>query len=490
MADYPGFCGPSAIAQSPTVDNERTVNWYLEKWDVPGGSSQLAMYPTPGYEVFATTSGSQGRAHFTFRGRDFAVIGTGVYEVLSSGSATLLGSVAVDQYPATLSTNGDGGNQIFVTSGNNGYIYNLDTAAFTQVRTGATRMGAHLDGYFLALDADTSTLYISDLLDGTVWDGTQFAQRSARPDPWISMAVLDRYIWLLGEETSEIWYNAGTFPFPFALHPSGLVPFGCGAPFSPAVVNGDTLIWFMASADGNGQIVGGSGFRPSVLSSLSLSVAFGSYTQTSDAIGDTYQDLGHTFYLLTFPAAQKTVAYDATTTMQLPQAMRWAERGTWIAESMMYDAARPLFHSFAFGQHLMLDRASGTIYRQSASLGLDVGGRPIRRLRRPPALWMDNQYVSVPEFEVYLEPGLGATTGQGSDPSVALRVSPDGGKTFGAERLRSAGARGKYGARVRWLRNGRGRKWQPEIVVTDPIPYRVLGAGGRFLPEAGTGRAA
>lgn len=472
---YPFFCGGSYIAQSPIADGERTVNWYVERLEVPGATTPITLEPTPGVTTIGTASSTQGRGHFAEGGREFAVIGTTLYEISVTGALTSRGTVAVDAHPATICTNGDGGDQLFVTSGNNGYILNLSTNVFTQVRTGGTAQGDAIDGYFLALDADTSTLYISDLLNGLTWDPTQFAQRTIASDPWIALKKLDRFVWLFGTATSEVWYNAGTFPFPFTPHPSGLVDYGTAAAFSPEVVNG-TLLWLGATPDGHGQVLRASGFTPEVVGSLALHAAFEMYATLSDAIGDTYQELGHTFYLLTFPTAGGTWAYDATTPLELPQAMRWAERGTWISEANRYEAWRPLYHAFAFGEHRMLDRSTGDVYRMDATLGLDADGRPIRRLRRAPGLWAENNRLFVSVFEVHLEPGLGLSSGQGSDPQVAFRHSGNGGKTWSSERLRSAGKMGEYDVRPRWTRCGSGPHWVPEIVVSDPTPFRILGA--------------
>ena len=64
----------------------------------------------------------------------------------------------------------------------------------------------------------------------------------------------------------------------------------------------------------------------------------------------------------------------------------------------------------------------------------------------------------------------------GTDPQVMLRVSNDGGKTWISESWRSAGKTGEFYRRVRWNRLGAGRRRVFEISVTDPIPWRILGA--------------
>lgn len=473
MPNYAGFCGGSYVAQSPYASNERTVNFYLERQEIPTGKSRDVLYSIPGVSLLTTHTNTGGRAHFAQAGREFCVIGSSFLEVNAAGTVMSRGTVALDQYPATICSNGDAGGQVFVTSGNNGYIFDLGTNTFTLVRTGATRMGVHLDGFFLALDADTSTVYISDSNNGLTWDPTQFIQRSDRPDPWIAMYVLGRYLWFLGTETSSVWYNAGTAPIPFQQHPSGSVDQGIAAAFSGAVVAGG-LMWLAATADGRGAVVRAEGFTPDVVSTFALQTAFASYGDLDAAIGDAYEDLGHAFYLLTIPSSI-TWAYDATPTLGVPNAMRWAERGTWISAENRYVPWRPMFHAFAFGQHRMLDRESGALYRLTSDVCVDVEEKPLRRVRRPPVLNVN----TLKEIELGVEAGLGLVSGQGSNPLVMMRMSRDGGKTFGAERSRSAGALGHYDTRVFWNRCGSakyGKGLQPEFVMTDPIPWRITGA--------------
>ena len=84
---------------------------------------------------------------------------------------------------------------MLVTSGNHVYTLKLSDNTFTDQTTDLSltfdaTMGGMCDGYFLALDTATSTLYLSDLLNGGAWDPLQFTQRSLAPDRWVSMAVV------------------------------------------------------------------------------------------------------------------------------------------------------------------------------------------------------------------------------------------------------------------------------------------------------------
>lgn len=478
--EYPGFVGASYVSQAYTADQQELFNWYLERLESPG--NKLVLYPTPGVIELTEVAQGPGRAHFFADGREFAVIGTTLWELDHTGTvATSRGTVALNADPATISSNGDGGDQLFITSGSNGYIYDLTANTLSQVTAlnGKATQGAHLDGYFLALDSATSTFYTSNLLDGTTWDtGTDFAQRSIANDPWLAMHVSGRYVWLFGEKTSEIWYNTGA-SFPFAAHPSGLIQYGIAASWSAGIA-GQDIIWLATQGTGGYQVMRAAGFTPERISSYPLETAVGDYDTVSDAVSDTYSERGHTFYMLSFQAENVTWAWDTET-------KTWHKRGTWDVTENEYDAWRPRYHVFGFGEHRMLDAVDGSVYRMSSTLGMDVDGSGIRRLRRAPAVFNENERIFFPGFELDVEPGLGLTSGQGSNPQVMLRWSDDGGKTWSSEYWRAAGKLGEYKNRARWNRLGAARRRVFEIVVSDPIPWRITGAYLTPNPQLASG---
>ena len=94
----------------------------------------------------------------------------------------------------------------------------------------------------------------------------------------------------------------------------------------------------------------------------------------------------------------------------------------------------------------------------------------------------------ISSFELDVEVGLGATTGQGVDPQVMMRYSGDGGKTWSSEEYRSAGPLGEYSTRVRWNRCGMARRKVFEVAVSDPIPWRILNAYIELQPSADIGQ--
>jgi hypothetical protein len=464
---YQAFVGPSYTSQSRVADAERLVNLYPERMESPGAKAQYVLYPTPGVTTFATATEAPGRGLFAHEGRCFAVTGYRLYEPSSAGVLTNRGDVQLDTNPVTWATNGDGGNQLLVTSGDHAYVLDLSSHVLTEVLATGAAFGGFLDGFFLALDAATSTLQISNLLDGLTWSPSQIAQRTAGSDRWVSMVVAHREIWLFGSLTTEVWYNAGTAPFPFAPIPGAFLQHGILAPHSVAQLG--SPVWLGQSKDGPGMVYQADGYAARRISNHALEYALSTYETLADAVGWTYQEQGHSFYVLTFPAAGATWVYDASTQL-------WHERGKWNTDTATYDAWRPQYHAYVFGKHLVADRATGTIHEASVTMGSDVDGAAIRRVRRAPHLTQEQRQVIYKEFEIDLETGLGLATGQGSDPQVMLRVSRDGGRTFGPERQASAGRQGQYRQRVSWTRLGAARDAVFEVSVSDPTPWRIVDA--------------
>ena len=496
---FTGFVGPSYVSQSLRAADQRCVNWYVENIEVGNETFQTALYPTPGFATHETFTESPVRGMIEQNGRCFAVVGQTFYEVFKDPSTTTAvahGTVAFDTNPATMAANVDAGDQIFITSGGQGYVYTLSTDAFALVNgSGGASLALEqcdfLDGFFLGLDADTSTLRISDLNAGQTWDDTQYAQRTAGSDPWQSMVVTHRDIWLFGKQTTEVWYNAGASPFPFAAIPGAFLEQGISAPFSAKRV-GNTVMWLGGSEDGVGVVWRANGYSPERVSTHAVENSIQGYARAgisiSDAVAWTYQEDGHLFYGLNFPTAKATWVFDATTEL-------WHERGTWDSDAVSYKAWQPQYCVYAFGKHLVGDRETGTIHEMSIDKFNDVGGVPIRRIRRTPHVASDNNWMFYNSLQLAMQTGIGLTEGdsadppvQGSDPQVMMRWSDDGGETWGNEHWAGAGKIGEYGARAIWRRLGRGYDRVYEIIVSDPVPWRITGAYLDLTVSAGRRR--
>lgn len=479
--EYPGFIGASNSSQSPLADCERLVNLYYEPNDV--GSGRPALYPTPGASSWGTATDVGTRALFEMNGRAFGVIGPGAYELFANHSLTKYGDLTLDSNPAQIIVNGITGNQAGFASGGNLSVLNLTTNTLSApVLTGTANQIGFLNGYGIAFYKAAGRINVSNLNDFTAWDPTQFAFRSSSPDNWQGMGVNPPNVFLLGEQTGEVW-SISPATFPLAPRPGVNFPYGIAATYSLAVA-GDSIIWLSRNADGAGILVRARGYNPLPIGSFAFNSAVAEYQRTStitDAYALVFQRKGHTFYALSFPTANATWAYDLQTD-------RFFELGQWNARLNRYDAWHPSAITYAFGQHLIGERTTARISMLDDTVGTEADGSPIRRLRIPPPLRArDGGRIFIDRFELGIQPGVASATGQGSNPLAMLRGSRDYAQTWGNETTRSIGRIGETSKRVFWTRLGSSPiSWVPEVVISDPVPTRIVSASvqGRGMANA------
>jgi hypothetical protein len=182
---------------------------------------------------------------------------------------------------------------------------------------------AYLDGYFWAQaggiggNANTPRFYLSALLDGTTWDPLQYATKESVPDN-IAAIMSDGHeeMWLFGDERStEVWANNGQVQpmFPFQRNPNAIITHGCAATWSPAKF-GNGMAWLAVDQDRGGvYAVSAQGYVPQRISTPAVENAWANYSKVSDAIGYTEKRKGHELYVITFPTAGATWAYDLQT---------------------------------------------------------------------------------------------------------------------------------------------------------------------------------
>ncbi len=479
--------------QSPIADNERTVNWYPEIVESGMGKNVAYLCPTPGKVLYAyLEDGVPVRGLHFVNDRLFAVMGQGFYEVMGGvgvpvlWTLTLRGNVADDDNPVSMASNGL---QIMIVSATHGYIFTLGGNTFATIGgdfPGAVMCGM-TDNYFLAVEPNSRNVYISAILDGTSWNALDYGAKEGDPGNVISLLVDHGEVWLFGNQKIEGWWDSGNPDFPFERIPSARIEQGCAAPWSPTRID-NSILWIGGDERGQGIVWRAQGYTPIRVSTHAVEHAIQGYGTMADAVAFAYQERGHSFYCMNFPSANTTWVLDLATGI-------WCERAYWNTTYGRYFRDRAQYHCMAWGKHIVGDWENGALYEQSIDY-LDMASHMIRRLRRPPGLYNENKRLFMKRFEVKLEAGLGSSAGtsiitdsgvtiasQGTDPKMIMRYSWDGGKSFSTEQEASAGKIGEYKARAVWNRLGSGRDFVPEIIVTDPINWRIIDA--YYQAEAG-----
>jgi hypothetical protein len=456
--------GQSYEAISPAISREICKNLIPQIVPAPPHSharNSLVFYGTPGLKAKYTVGTGPIRQLYFSNGRCFAVSGTELYEIFAGLTSTVRGTIANDNKPVCIDSNRF---QLLIISADTTYIYDLTTNVLVNASVPLI-WGVFADGYFAGVTPDSQILRISGQYDALTWDPLDFASSEGAPDNIVAIIADHRELWTFGEETTEVWSDSGQQAFPFDRIPGALIEQGCAAKNS--VVKADnSIFWLGSDSRGQGIVWRVTGYTPQRVSNHALEYQLSTYSSLADAIGYAYQDQGHTFYVLTFPSANRTWVYDCSTTL-------WHERGAWTGGAWHRQQAQ--CHCYAFGMHLVGDKHDGIVYEQSTAYFTD-NGTPKRWMRSAPIASNEGEYLFPSDLELDIEVGAGtpyvSTDTYPGNPQVMMRYSRDGGYTFGMEKWRGAGKIGEYLYRCRWP-GALGRSRKPFVEFSGDSNARI-----------------
>ena len=323
------------------------------------------------------------------------------------------------------------------------------------------------------------------------FDSLSYAKKEGAIDPLQTLAVLKRYLWLIGTESTEIWNNTGGSPFPFSIVTGPFINFGTGSKYSVAN-SPDSLFWLARNKQGYGQVVEGNGYTATVVSSFGISQLLQEYPDISDAIGYCYQMGGHFFYVLILPLADKTFVYDLMT-------HQWHE---WLSADSAGKLHRHRSNCYAsaYGYQFVGDYANGNVYSLDAGV-YDEVGTPIQRIRTFPhgpetvtqfgSNLVDFKRKRFWSFIADMQVGsVGGDTPTGTfpvdGPVVSLRWSDTRGLSWGDPVLQSLGPSGNYLRSIKWSRIGMARDRVYELRWSANVFTALQGA---FVTPPDTGRS-
>lgn len=467
MADFLGFVGPSYQAASIYQDAQECINWYPEPDPMKGDNERgvRALYPTPGLTApLVTPQYGEVRGFRVIPGGAtlFAVVGNTLYSITTGYVATAVGVLNTSSGRVYMTDNGV---SLYVTDGANRYYYTWGTSTFAVVTDGAFN-GANvcdeIDNYILYNYPGTTQWGCTNV--GSISSSQNYlGSKIGSADNLITLIAWNRYVSLLGEKTSETWQDTGALAFPFAIIPGTSFQHGIAALNSPARL-GESFAWLSKDDRGQNVVVHMVGFAPQRISTFAFEDAVSKYSTTADAIGMSYQQSGHEFYMLTFPSADVTWCFDLATQL-------WHKRAWRDSANVLHRHRANCLATFN-EQVIVGDYENGSIYAFSQSTYTD-NGDAIPCIRRCPHLTDDLRQVFYHQLQIQFQPGVGLQTGQGSNPQAMLRWSDDGGSTYGNYHVAGIGKAGNYKNRAQWQRLGSARDRIFEVTVTDPV-YRVV----------------
>lgn len=461
-----GLVGPSYQDRSLPFDAQRTINLYPVQDETQQGKEISALQGTPGLLNFITLGAGPCRCGFAAtNGRSFIVSGNTFYEIFANGTSTSWGTLTSGSSIVSMEENGQ---QLAICDGGSVWIFTYTTNAFVLATSNIPVAGtvSFIDGYFVVNKVGTAQFYLSNLYDGTTWDALQFASKESSPDNLSTTVNAFGQLVLLGQESMEIWTDTGNINFPFQRISGAVIKQGCVAPYS-ALSMDNTVIWVGRDKRGAGIVYRLDGFVPSRISTHAIEFILQQVPDLTTLRAYTYQQDGHTFYVLTGIGMNTTLVYDISTKL-------WHERA-FLNASGQFETHRGVFCINAFGLQLVGDRANGNVYSMSLDY-FDDNGNPIKAQRTFTHLCDEGKPIRSGTLEVDFEAGVGTQTGQGQNPVCTLEVSNDFAQTWSPEYPVTIGAAGVYLWRAVWRRLGFGYSFTFRVSITDPVKRSICGA--------------
>jgi hypothetical protein len=479
-----GLIGGCYQARSGIANDQRCVNYYPEinQKDAP---VPLTFYQRPGLRVVA--QGPVAPVRQTYRasnGNGYCCIGSGIYSISPTWQLTLLGQISADRVnPVSMIDNGI--DMLIVDGSAFGWTVHLATNAFaafvdpTGLFVGGDR--ADVIDTFILNNIPGTNDFISTLSNELAYDPLYIAGKSDYPDPLMALIVNRHEILLIGQLKTEVWYDAGNANFPFAELPGAYFEHGTCAKYS--VASSDISV-FMLSQDlqGAGMVMRVRGYECKRISTHAIEQIIQSYPTISDAIGYTYQQQGHLFYVLCFPSGDATWVYDDSTDL-------WHQRA-WTDGNGQLHRHRSNCGAWINGTNVVGDWQNGALYAQDLTVFTDnvagVAGS-ISWIRGFPQIlaganaqgqevpW-DGRRMRHKRFAADIECGMAPVDATGKSASISLRWSDDRGKTWGNAVLQSLGAPGFYTTEAIWRSLGEGRYRVYELYHSVAGPAALNGA--------------
>jgi hypothetical protein len=453
------------------------VNLFPEQTS-EGGKTAGFLSRCPGLRLLATLGVGPIRGMWVYGGYAYVVSGNSLYKLTTLFASTLLGTVT-GTGPVSMT---DNGTMLFIAANPDAFTYYSDTGIFAKVTDGnfaGAKTVAFIDGYIVYNPPNTQLLYSVNTIaigggaiDPLVYDLLNVAAAEGSPDLIQAIIPDHREIWVLGTNSVEVWYNAGTANFPFARIQGAFNELGCSAAYSVAKLD-NTLFWLGSDARGKGIVYKAQGYSGLRISTHAVEFAIQNYANISDAVAYTYQQEGHSFYVLSFPSANTTWVYDVSVN-------GWHERAGFVNGE--FTRHRSQFQMAFANEVVVGDYENGNIYAFDLDVYADYTNvqRFVRSWRALPTGQNNLNRTAHHSLQVDIESGVGLDgITQGTNPQVLLRWSDDGGHTWSNYYQGAIGPIGQFGNRVIWRRLGmtmRLRDRVYEISGSDPVKIAIMGA--------------
>jgi hypothetical protein len=177
------------------------------------------------------------------------------------------------------------------------------------------------------------------------------------------------------------------------------------------------------------------------------------------------------FYVINFPAAGKTYAYNE-------------EGNAWFQLSSGSNESNYIGTSYAEAYGKKFIASEGSVLELDCDTFTDNGDTIIRERISAPIISPEGGRIEMSSFTLIMETGVGLISGQGVNPKVMLQASYDGGKSWSGEDWVDIGRMGEGRIKVVWDNMASAYEMLIRVRVSDPVFVSFHGAS-IMLRQAG-----
>jgi len=297
-----------------------------------------------------------------------------------------------------------------------------------------------IDGYAI-FGQNNGRYYISSQNEMTAIAALDFATAESSPDGLNRVFRRGRELLLVGEETIEAWTNTGA-SFPFERLSVPPMEFGILAPASAAIVE-ENFTWL--AHDGTVRMAGG--YNAQRISNHAVERSINDEADKAAIEAFSYSLEGHTYYVLS--GDNFTWVFDFTLAREIGAQDAWHER-----QSNALDRWRARQFARFAEKNICGDSVNGKLYEIDPDTHDEGGEHLTMTLRFPIEQYPNKIRVNALYVDIIPGQGLDSSDAHVSDPKIMLRLSRDGGITWGNEMTRDIGGIGERRAVAPFIQLG------------------------------------
>lgn len=446
----------TAPGAKPQEAGGRIVNGYVEELGpkAPGVAAKTVIRRGPGLVNFGTSARTGFRGATVVNGVLYAAYSGKLEKWTSAGGASVnVGNLNGTKRGFFAANNNTTPDKVFVDPDGNIAVFTPSsvTNAWPDADLPAPNSVDTLDGYLVFTIAD-GRAFATDL-NSTAVNALSFGKAEAKPDGLVRVVSWGGRLLFFGTQTTEVWTDAGTTPFPFARNtviPRGLAGPHCvsgyedGFSRGPIFVGDDSCVYKL------------DGYTPVKVSPADLDGLIEAVSDKTTLEATSYISRGHAFWQLSCPAW--TWRLDVTTS-------QWSQGDSYLVNRSRISGAINVYSKWLTG-----DTAGGN-FQQITSTAKDETGYPLRlRIESGPVMNFPGGEV-VGRADFYFATGVGEAGGHDpdqTDPDVEISWSDDGGLTWSNPILRKLGRQSEAKQLISLVAcTGRaswqGRRWRLDI---------------------------